>query len=102
MIVDVDSFIENAWDSLLRFVMDLLKLGMRIEKENVERENHRDIFPNDNSNEVIEIEKQEKTEKVNIDVNDNNNNNKHSINDDNESGGNNIRTFYIAEADSHG
>lgn len=101
MIVDVDSFIENAWDSLLRFIMDLLKLGMRIEKESVERENHRDIFPNDNSNEVIEIEKQEKTEKVNIDVNDNNNNNKHSKND-NESSGNNIRTFYIAEADSHG
>ena len=30
--MDVDMTVENAWDSLLRFVMDLLKYGMRLQK----------------------------------------------------------------------
>ena len=108
MIVDVDSSIENAWDSLLRFVMGLLKMGMRIEKESIERRKDNEAFTIENTDEAIEIEKQTK-ENLDVDINSDNinsNNKQDSDQDrlvvsDNESS-NVVRTFYVAEADSYG
>ena len=49
MILDIDAGVENAWDSVFRFVMDLLKYGMRLERDSQEKEgNNNNNNNNDN------------------------------------------------------
>ena len=50
MILDIDAGVENAWDSLFRFVMDLLKYGMRLERDSQEKECDNNNTNNNNNN----------------------------------------------------
>lgn len=36
--MDIEADVENAWDSLFRFVMDLLKYGLRLERDAQEKQ----------------------------------------------------------------
>uniref|UniRef100_A0A7M5XFD5 Globin domain-containing protein n=2 Tax=Clytia hemisphaerica TaxID=252671 RepID=A0A7M5XFD5_9CNID len=95
MIMDVDSSVENAWDSLLRFVMDLLKLGMRMEKEAQEKESLNKGY---NTEELLEkaqdggeaLDENENSAPMPLAL----------INEDDSTSS--VRTFHVAEADPDG